>query len=114
MAYAHQGVELRQLPGLSAPQHAPVVAEGSFKGSDDPHPALLTRKATEALTHLEEALDDADHALAAQASPPARLGALDTGIDNTSHGGNGGNANDRPDTIAAAADQRSPASLRGD
>ena len=52
MAYAHQGVELRQLPGLPPPQHAPVVAEGSFKGADEPHPALLTRKATDALVHL--------------------------------------------------------------
>ena len=67
MAYAHQGVELRQLPGLPPPQHAPAVAEGSFKGADEPHPALLTRKATEALVHLEQTLDDADHALDAQA-----------------------------------------------
>ena len=109
MAYAHQGVELRQLPGLAPPQHAPVVAEGSFKGGDEPHPALLTRKAAAALVHLEETLDEADHALAAQASPPARLGALDTSNDNNGNGGNG-----RLDTITAVADQKAPAVSRGD
>ncbi|MGH7247069.1 MAG: transglycosylase domain-containing protein, partial [Pseudomonadota bacterium] len=64
MAYAHQSVELRQLPGLPAPQHTTVVAEGSFEGSNEPHPALLTRKGTEALVHIERVLDEADHALA--------------------------------------------------
>jgi penicillin-binding protein 1A len=109
MAYAHQGVELRPLPGLPPPQHAPAVAEGSFAGADEPHPALLTRKATDALVHLEEILDDADHALDAQASPPTRLGGLDTskGI-----GGNGGT--DGSDTITAVADQKAPAVSRGD
>jgi penicillin-binding protein 1A len=109
MAYAHQGVELRQLPGLSPPQHAPAVAEGSFKGADEPHPALLTRKATDALVHLEEILDDADHALDAQASPPVRLGALDTGNDKDGNGGT-----DRSDTVTAVADQKAPAVSRGD
>ncbi len=109
MAYAHQGVELRQLPGLPAPQHAPVVAEGSFKGADEPHPALLTHKATDALVHLEETLDEADHALDAQASPPGRLGALDTGNDRNGKGGP-----DRSDTITAVADQKAPAVSRGD
>ncbi len=112
MAYAHQGVELRQLPGLPAPQHAPVVAEGAFKGSDEPHPALLTRKATEALVHVEQVFDDADHALAAQSSPPATLGALDSGNGGIGGGGNGGN--DRADTIAAVADQKTAPISRGD
>jgi len=110
MAYAHQGVELRQLPGMPAPQHTTVVAEGAFKASDEPHPALLTHKATEALVHVEQVLDDADHALAAQASPPPTLGALDR---NT--GGNGNGGQDYTDTVAAAvADQKSSAAPRGD
>jgi penicillin-binding protein 1A len=109
MAYAHQGVELRQLPGMAVPQHTTVVAEGAFKSSDEPHPTLLTRKATDALVHLEQVLDDADHALAAQALPPPTLGALDQ-----KSGGNGNRDNDRADTIAAVADQKSPAISRGD
>jgi penicillin-binding protein 1A len=112
MAYAHQGVELRQLPGLPAPQHAPVVAEGAFKGSDEPHPALLTRKATEALVHVEQMLDDANHALSAQSAPSTKLGALDTGNGRNSGGDN--NGNDRPDAVAAAADQKNAPIPRGD
>ena len=79
MAYAHQGVELRPLPGLPPPQHAPTVAEATFKGGDAPQQILLTRKGTEALVHVERLLDDADHALAAQAAPAGTLGALDGG-----------------------------------
>ncbi len=109
MAYAHQGVELRQLPGMAVPQHTTVVAEGAFKSTEEPHPALLTRKATAALVHIEEVLDNAEHALAAQASPPTTLGALDR-----STGGHGGGDNDRADTIAAVADQKPPTTSRGD
>jgi len=101
MAYAHQGVELRPLPGLPAPQHAPIVAETSFKGSDEPHPILLTRKAAEALVHVERLLDDADHALAVRRTPAGSLGALD------------GDKNPA-DAVAAAADQQSPGFSRGD
>ena len=32
MAYAHQGVELRTLPGLPPPQHAPTVADAARAG----------------------------------------------------------------------------------
>src|SRR3984893_12414111 len=53
MAYAHQGVELRPLTGLPAPQHAPTVADTAFKGGQGPPQALLTRKATEALVRVE-------------------------------------------------------------
>ena len=67
MTYAHQGIELRPLPGLPAPEHAPPMTDTSFKGSEEPHPALLTRKGTDALITVEHMLDDADHALAAQA-----------------------------------------------
>jgi penicillin-binding protein 1A len=101
MTYAHQGAELRPLPGLPPPEHTTVAAEGAAKGADEPHPALLTRKATEALTHVEHVLDDADHALAAQASPPGTVGALDAGSD-------------RAATVAAAADQKGPPNPSGD
>ena len=106
MAYAHQGVELRQLPGLPPPQHAPALAEGAFRGTSEPHPALLTRKATAALVRLENMFDDAANALAAQASPAATLGVFDAGS------GNGGNH--RADTIAAVADRKTPPASRGD
>jgi hypothetical protein len=101
MAYAHQGIELRPLPGLAPPEHAPTVVDASFKGSDEPHPILLTRKGTEALVHVEHLLDDANHALTVQGAAPGSLGALD--------GDNG-----RASTLTAATDQRSPAISRGD
>jgi penicillin-binding protein 1A len=108
MAYAHQGVELHQLPGLAPPEHKDVAVEGAFKGGDEPHPALLTRKATEALVHVEETLDNADQALS-QAAAPNTFGALDTGTNS-----NQGNSNDQADAVAAAAEQRSPPIPRGD
>jgi penicillin-binding protein 1A len=77
MTYAHQGIELRPLPGLSVPLHAPPMPEATFKGVDDPHPALLTRKGTDILVQIERLLDDANHALAAQSTSPGSLGALD-------------------------------------
>ena len=71
MTYAHQGIELRPLPGLPPPTHAPAMIDASFKGNEEPHPALLTRKGTDALIAVEHMLDDADHALAA--GPVARI-----------------------------------------
>src|SRR5208282_2921161 len=52
MAYAHQGIELRPLPGLPAPQHAPAMADASLEGGLAPQQILLTRKGTQALVHV--------------------------------------------------------------
>ncbi len=84
MAYAHQGVELRPLPGLPPPVHAPTVANvPALQGAPAPQQILLTRKATEALVHAEHLLDDASRALSAQGSA-GTFGALDGGMsDNT-------------------------------
>jgi len=68
MAYAHQGVELRALPGLPPPQHAPTVANAALVGAPAPQQILLTRKGTDALIHVERLLDEASRTL------PARLG----------------------------------------
>jgi penicillin-binding protein 1A len=101
MAYAHQGVELRPLTGLPAPQHAPTVADTAFKGGQGPPQALLTRKATEALVRVEHLLDDASHALAAQAGGTGKLGALED------HG-------DRGNTLTAATERQSAGISRRD
>ncbi len=111
MAYAHQGVELRQLPGLRAPQHPPPLAEGAVKGLDEPHPALLTRKGTEALVHLQDMFDDAEHGLSAQSGPPPTLGALNAGSRTGDVDGNGGAGPNA--SIAEMTDQNSPPSSRG-
>ena len=103
MAYAHQGIELRPLAGLLPPEHAPTITDTSFKGSDEPRPALLTRKGTAALIAVEHMLDDADHALAPQGGPAASLRPLNDGKG----------ADNRPDTFANA-DRGSDAAPRGD
>jgi penicillin-binding protein 1A len=105
MTYAHQAVELRQLPGMPAPVHVPLTADATFKGSDEPHPVLLTRKGTDALVHVEHLLDDANRALTVEGKPPGSLGALEPGkiiLDRSPS-----------DTFATAAD-RNPAAPRGD
>jgi penicillin-binding protein 1A len=105
MAYAHQGVELRPLPGLPPPQHAPAIADSSFKGGDQPHAVLLTRKGTEALIHVERVLDDAVHALSAQATPSGSFGSLGGGVND---------ASGRSNTLATAADRNAPVTSRGE
>jgi penicillin-binding protein 1A len=107
MAYAHQGVELRPLPGLPPPQHAPTMTDTSFQGSEQPHAVLLTRKGTDTLVHVEQMLDEADRALSAGA--PGSLGALDgnKGADNKG-------ANNRSDAFATVADHGPAAASRGD
>jgi penicillin-binding protein 1A len=95
MTYAHQGVELHQVPGLPPPVHTQAVADASAKGSDEPHPVLLTRKGTDALVHVERLLDEAGHALTVQGAAPGSLGALDSG--------RGAAGISRSDTFATAA-----------
>jgi penicillin-binding protein 1A len=100
MTYAHQGIELRPLPGLPPPTHAPPMPDAVFKGIEEPHPALLTRKGTDVLVRIERLLDDANHALAAQSVPSGTLGALDVNKA-------------APGTVAAA-DRDSASMPRGD
>jgi penicillin-binding protein 1A len=106
MAYAHQGVELRALPGLPAPQHAPAVADVSSKGGEQPHAVLLTRKGTEALLHVERMLDDAVRMPSSQAATKTSVGALDGGAKNE--------AASQPSAFATTADRNAPANQRGE
>jgi penicillin-binding protein 1A len=102
MAYAHQGVELRPLPGFPAPEHAPPMPDNAVAASVEPHPALLTRKGTEALISVEHMLDDASHALTAQ---DAAASSLDNGKQS---------ALTSPNALATAADRVTAAGPRGD
>jgi penicillin-binding protein 1A len=67
MEYAHQGVELKNLPGLPAnpAPTAPVVASAN-KG-DAPRPAMLTFKGARVLVDLEHMMEDASRAMPATA-----------------------------------------------
>jgi penicillin-binding protein 1A len=76
MAYAHQGIELRQLPGLPPPARAPA-ADAAAQGTAVARPILLTRKGTEALVRVERLLDEAARALPPPGVPPGPLGALE-------------------------------------
>ncbi len=100
MAYAHQGIELRPLPGLPPPQHAPTVADAALMGAPPPQQILLTRKGTEALVHVEHLLDDASQALSAQTGPVGPLGAIDEKLRNS--------------TLTAASESKPAAASGGD
>jgi penicillin-binding protein 1A len=68
MEYAHQGVELKNLPGLPAnpAPTAPVVASAN-KG-DAPRPAMLTFRGARVLVDLEHMMEDASRAMPAPAT----------------------------------------------
>jgi penicillin-binding protein 1A len=95
MAYAHQGVELRPLPGLPPPQHAPPVADAALVGAPAPQQILLTRKGTDALVRVERLLDDASRAM------PVRLGST---ADEDSHA----------NTLTAASELKANGAAHGD
>jgi len=74
MVHAHEGIELRPLPGLKpqAPGAKPAVV--ASRGSTDPtsRQYVLTRRGAEILVRLEQAMDDVNRALAARDTPEGR------------------------------------------
>jgi penicillin-binding protein 1A len=76
MAYAHQGIELKQIAGVG-PNGATVgpIIDKEGKGDAPIRPAMLTHKGVESLLRVERLMDDANRILtgapAAQAAPPA-------------------------------------------
>ncbi len=70
MAAAHQGIEIKNLPGLppNPPHAAAAVADA---GEAPPHPPVLTKRGADVLTQLERMLDDASRTLASSAQPGA-------------------------------------------
>jgi penicillin-binding protein 1A len=72
MTYAHQGVEIKPLPGLSGP--APAVAQAApapaaTGESVTPRPTMLTRRSIDVLLRVEKMMDNATRALADTALP---------------------------------------------
>ncbi len=67
MEYAHQGIEIRQLPGVPVPpaRQNPVVADAKSKSAEPPppRPAMLTKRGADILVQIERMLDDANRAL---------------------------------------------------
>jgi penicillin-binding protein 1A len=81
MAYAHQGIELKNIPGVAPgpiPQAPQVAAAKANQPAGEPvlRPTVLTRNAAEVLARVERLLDDATRGLP---EFPARAGAEERG-----------------------------------
>src|SRR5207248_7478273 len=106
MSYAHQGVELKPIPGLgpttaavAARAAAPTVAAAPSKTGEvvAQRPALLTRRGADILVRVERLMDDATRALAARDEQGRRADTKQPA---------------RPDTLAAP-DRPPPSPARG-
>src|SRR5258708_23491493 len=69
MEYAHQGLELKNLPGLP-PNPAPTAPVADSR-SNDAHPAMLTYRGAQVLVRLERLLGKAAAKLEGSADPHA-------------------------------------------
>jgi len=68
MAYAHEGIEIKPLPGIPAPKERqqPAVVAFKTKPGDAPparRPVMLSKSGAEILSQLEQMLDAANRAL---------------------------------------------------
>jgi penicillin-binding protein 1A len=67
MEYAHQGIEVKQLPGVPVPpaRQQPAVADAKSKSSEPPppRPAVLSKRGADILVRVERLMDDAQRAL---------------------------------------------------
>jgi penicillin-binding protein 1A len=95
MAYAHQGIEIKPLPGLGGSTHPrePVVSDAAPEAI--PRPVQLSRRSADVLVRLERRMENASRALVTV--PPA--------------GPQRGAASERDGTVASA-DPRAP--VRGE
>ncbi|HWK97694.1 MAG TPA: PBP1A family penicillin-binding protein [Pseudolabrys sp.] len=68
MEYAHQGIELRQLPGVAVPERQQQVAARATRSDDKKtaarRPTLLSKRGAEALVRVEKLLDEASRTMA--------------------------------------------------
>jgi penicillin-binding protein 1A len=64
MSYAHQGIEIRQLPGVPVPVRPEArVASGKQIEQPPPRPAILSKRGADILVRVERMLDDANRAM---------------------------------------------------
>jgi penicillin-binding protein 1A len=72
MAYAHQGIDLKPIPGV-APGPTPPAPQIAAKNEPTPEapvrPATLTKRTTDVLLRLERMMDSASRTLGASAEP---------------------------------------------
>jgi penicillin-binding protein 1A len=66
MEYAHQGIDIKPLPGIPVPPARPqLVADKGKKDAEvpPPRPRLLSKRAADVLVQIEHAMDEANKAL---------------------------------------------------
>jgi penicillin-binding protein 1A len=65
MEYAHQGIEIKQLPGLPIPAARPKLVADTKPNVDapPPRPRLLSKRGSDVLVRIERLMDDASKAL---------------------------------------------------
>jgi penicillin-binding protein 1A len=63
MAYAHQRIELKPMPGVVPFPNSTGPAIAARPGDEIPRPTLLTKKGVDILVRIERALEDASQAL---------------------------------------------------
>ena len=66
MDYAHQGIEIKQLPGVPVPPVRPEPAVAEVKSKTDappPRPTVLTKRGADILVRVERMMDDANRAM---------------------------------------------------
>jgi penicillin-binding protein 1A len=66
MDYAHEGIEIRQLPGLPVPParlESAVAEIKSNSGTPPPRPTVLTKRGADILARVERIMDDANRAM---------------------------------------------------
>jgi penicillin-binding protein 1A len=80
MLHAHEGIELRTLPGLNPQRPSPAQAQVSDLRRGPINPAgrqyVLTRRGAEILVRVEQSMDDVNRALAARDAPENRATGL--------------------------------------
>jgi len=102
MAYAHQGIELKQIPGLGPQTATRAVAEAKKDGAAESapgRPSVLTKRGADALIRVERLMDDATRALATRGESTK---ASDETMPRP------------PGTFASASDQPPAGQVRGD
>jgi penicillin-binding protein 1A len=103
MAYAHQGIDIKQLPGIKVPtvRQQPLIAENQTKSSEPappPRPTVLTKRGADILVRVERMMDDANRAMGPlrptaatdrkkQAEAPQRGDALAVSLEGHAFGG---------------------------
>ncbi|MDO8875143.1 MAG: PBP1A family penicillin-binding protein [Pseudolabrys sp.] len=64
MSYAHQGIEIKQLPGVPVPSRPEAkVAGGKQIEPPPPRPTILSKRGAEILVRIERMLDDSNRAM---------------------------------------------------